>query len=57
MTSSQFKEIQKKLGLTNVAMANVLGVSLQSVEKWRSGARPITKAMEKLIEFVNKENS
>lgn len=41
MTSNQFKQAQRELGLTNKKMATVLSVSLRTVEKWRQGSRSV----------------
>lgn len=36
-----FRQLQGDLGLTNAACAQFLGVTLKSVEHWRSGRRPV----------------
>ena len=41
MTSSEFKQAQRELGLTNKEMATLLKVSLRTVEKWRHGSRSV----------------
>jgi DNA-binding transcriptional regulator YiaG len=49
MTAEQFKQSQKKLGLTNQAMAGLLCCSLRLVEKMRQGERRVSARTEKLL--------
>ncbi len=52
MTPEEFKKLQKKAGLTNQAAAELLGVSLPTISKWRNGTRRITTPMETLIKYL-----
>lgn len=54
MTSSEFKEVQRELGLTNKKMATVLSVSLRTVEKWRQGSRSIPGPAEVALALLHK---
>ena len=46
MTPSTFKRIQAILSLTNARLAEVLGVSVRTVERWRSGTNPINPPVD-----------
>lgn len=54
MTSSEFKEAQRELGLTNKKMATLLRVSLRTVEKWRQGSRSIPGPAEVALALLRK---
>jgi len=41
LTPAAFRQLQADLGLTNSECARVLGVTLKTVEHWRSGLRPV----------------
>lgn len=49
MTPAEFRALQSAAGLTNKQAAELLGVSLRTVESWRSGQRGIRKPMAELI--------
>jgi len=51
MSTQEFKELQDRAGLTNVAMAARLGVSERTVYRYRSGANipgPVARVMRRL---------
>ncbi len=54
MTSSEFKQAQRELGLTNKKMATLLRVSLRTVEKWRQGSRSIPGPAEAALALLQK---
>ena len=54
MTSNQFKQAQRELGLTNKKMATVLSVSLRTVEKWRQGSRSVPGPAEVALALLHK---
>lgn len=43
ITNKEFMNLQSAAGLTNVQTAEALGVSVQTVERWRSGSGGISK--------------
>lgn len=47
-----FKKIQSKMGLTNKAMGEKMGVSEQTIDKWRGGSIKIPKIAVKLLSFL-----
>ena len=49
------KELRNKLELTQVQMANYLGVSKKTIEKWEQGVNPIIGAAARLIYLISKE--
>lgn len=60
MTSTEFKEIQKKLDLKNREMAKALITSPRNVDNWRGGKcripGPVIVALYCLIERKDREN-
>lgn len=60
MTKEEFKAARLELGLTQTEMGQALGVSLNIVQKWESGDRPIRQvvamAMELLLERHRRKN-
>ena len=51
----QIKSLRAKLGLTQVAFAEALGVSFPTVNRWENGhAKPSPLAMKQIEELVNK---
>jgi DNA-binding transcriptional regulator YiaG len=55
-TAVLVKEIQKRLGLTQVQFAQALGVSFQSVNRWERGKTKPLPIVLKHIEFCEREN-
>lgn len=55
MNSMEIKEIRDKLGLTQEALAHILGVSFQTINRWERGLyKPSPLALEKLKQLENK---
>ena len=53
MTPDELAELQARNGLTNEALASVLGVSEQTVERYLSGERPVSgRSRARLSEFT-----
>lgn len=49
MSPHELKEIRNKLGLTQEALARLIGVSFQTVNRWERGLfKPSPLAVEKL---------
>jgi transcriptional regulator with XRE-family HTH domain len=48
-----FRRKRVDMGLTNVQVAEILGVAYQTVERWEHNRRPITKPNQaKIIAFL-----
>lgn len=55
MTPAQFKEARHKLGLSQSAMAELLGVSSdRTIRKWEDGERDISAPVVLLVELILK---
>jgi DNA-binding transcriptional regulator YiaG len=55
MNSLEIKEIREKLGLTQEALAHILGVSFQTINRWERGLfSPSPLALEKLKRLQEK---
>ena len=52
MTPASFKAWRLRLGLTQVAAADALGVAIQTVKAWEGGANPISKTVELACRMV-----
>lgn len=51
------KEIRKKLIITQVELAELLGVSFSSINRWETGKHePTTKIKRKLVEICKTNN-
>ena len=51
------KEIRKKLIITQVELAELLGVSFSSINRWETGKHePTTKIKRKLVEISKANN-
>lgn len=56
MNSVEIKEIRERLGLTQEALAHVLGVSFQTINRWERGLfKPSKLALDKLKQLEEKE--
>lgn len=56
MNSTEIKEIRERLGLTQEALAHLLGVSFQTINRWERGAfKPSRLALEKIKQLEEKE--
>ena len=61
MDKHEFRNIQKKLKLTNIGVSEVLDVELFTVQQWASGIwdipRPMIKFLHTLLLMKNSESS
>jgi DNA-binding transcriptional regulator YiaG len=56
MNFEEIKEIRKKLGLSQEALAQILGVSFQTINRWeRRLFKPSRLAAEKIKQFIERE--
>lgn len=53
--SSFLKNFRKDNNLTQIRLANILGVSKKTIEKWEQGVNPIKGTSSKLLYLLNKE--
>ena len=53
--SSFLKNFRKDNNLTQIRLANILGVSKKTIEKWEQGVNPIKGTSSKLFYLLNKE--
>lgn len=49
------KDIREKIGLTQAALANVLGVSVSGLRKWEQGQRQPSGAALTLLQVMDRE--
>ena len=54
MTPSQLKQARQQLGLTQAAMAKVMGIGTRKWERWEGGHSPISPEGARLIEMLLK---
>ena len=52
MTGSELRAIRERLGLTQVEMAERLGVAANTVARWERDEKPIRPPVEKLIRLT-----
>lgn len=56
MTPLEIKRIREKLGMTQEALAHLLGVSFQTINRWERGIyKPSRLALEKIKALEQKE--
>tara|TARA_R110002110_G_scaffold113256_1_gene281099 strand:+ start:752 stop:937 length:186 start_codon:yes stop_codon:yes gene_type:complete len=55
MTAAEFNQCRATLGLTQIALAEYLGVSSRQIKRYESGACPIPTPTALLIEAVEKK--
>ncbi len=53
--SKQIKEIRNKLNLTQAVFAEILGVSIKTVEAWESGKNVPNGPAQRILDLLNKE--
>ena len=53
----QIKEIRNKLKLTQAVFAEVLGVSIKTVEAWESGRNIPNGSAQRILDLLKKDNS
>ena len=57
MNAEQIKDFRTRLGLSQEALAQAIGVSFQTVNRWeRKNAKPSRLAVEKMKSLMAKEN-
>lgn len=56
-TCSKFKELQAELGVTNVTLSSLLGVSVATIEKRRSGKVKISKEVFIAMKALTGDNN
>ena len=49
MTPAEYKTLRTKLGLSNYALAPILGVSLASAQRYEKGSWPVPEPVAKLL--------
>ena len=54
MTGQQLRQTRQRLGLTQAALAERLGVSPNTVARWERNEVPIREPMARLIRFLAK---
>ena len=54
MTAQQLKQARHQLGLTQVAMANAMGIGTRKWERWEGGHSPISPEGARLVEMLLK---
>lgn len=52
MTAKEFTEIQAALGLSDIELAEKLGVNRATVWRWRSGSKKIEKMTELALRYL-----
>lgn len=55
MTGDELKDLRAKLGLTQLQLAEKLGVARNTVTRWEMGIRSIPEPVVRLLEFLQKE--
>lgn len=57
MDINEFREMEKKLRLTNLGISNALNVPIETVDKWYIGAQEIPEVVaNRLYEMRNKRS-
>ena len=54
MTKEQLKQARQQLGLTQAAMAKVMGIGTRKWERWEGGHSPISPEGARLVELLLK---
>ena len=54
MTKEQLKQARHRLGLTQAAMANAMGIGTRKLERWEGGHSPISPEGARLVEMLLK---
>ncbi len=57
MTPADLKSARKSLGLSAERLAALVGVTRDAVCKWESGARPIPRWLELLVDILASHKS
>ena len=56
MTIDDLKAARKYLALSQSGLAQAMGVSIQSVQAWEQGARPVPEYAARLIKFLTQKS-
>jgi DNA-binding transcriptional regulator YiaG len=51
-TPQQIKELRQRLGISQAALAERLGVSIRTVKYWEAGAVPVSRPAAKLLSLM-----
>jgi DNA-binding transcriptional regulator YiaG len=54
MTPTQYIKLRKQLGLSNYALAPILGVSLRQAQRYEAGEAPIPLPVAKLLTIIER---
>ena len=54
MTPEELKEVRTRLGMTQSQLAHELGVTLNAVQRWEAGERPIRRVTELALETLER---
>lgn len=52
MNASEYRETREKLGLSQMALADALGVTNKTISNRERGTKPITKEAEMALRFL-----
>lgn len=52
MTAKQFKEARKKLGVSQEALAQTLGISVWSVARYEKGSHPVPGPVNLALRYL-----
>ena len=55
MTHSEFKEIRKKMKMTQQQMANFLGKYIRTIQRYEEGKVKIPLIVEKILMFIKEK--
>ena len=55
VTASELRAVRGRLGLTQTALGQRLGVALRTVQSWEYGERSIPAPVERLLPLLEKE--
>lgn len=56
MNGEEIKDIRQKLGISQEALAHLIGVSFQTVNRWERGVfKPSRLALEKIKQLTKKD--
>ncbi|VEU79995.1 helix-turn-helix domain-containing protein [Haploplasma axanthum] len=56
ITSDSVKSIRNKLNMTQTSFADMLGVSVKTVEKWEQGKNPVKGTSSRLLFLIDKDD-
>ena len=57
MNATQFKQLRKKMGLSQVELAQQLGISRVAVYYWEHGQRGIDKVLELAMAYLEEHTA